>query len=137
MTTYPFGLKIMADHCSDDCLWTIDPQPTDWPTVYNTLPTLLLDDLEAWGIWYSHRLEERPIAKAEIVAFAQIGFKLAGDVKACLPDWRILYFDDAAYAGLWWRKAINCREWLYEIMLKEEFAHHVSFDQKLANFRLL
>jgi uncharacterized protein YbcC (UPF0753/DUF2309 family) len=86
-------VRIMADHCADP-LWGPDgtmESLEDLPVTED-----LRDRLDAWQQWYDvHSLDDPGFDTA---AFSRTGRELAKGVKAQLPDWTIIYFDEAAAA---------------------------------------
>ena len=95
-----YCVKIMADYCADECLWSHGNNSVDWQEVREAIPPHLIEELKDWGYNYGPHVEEEPILKEEIRTFAERGLELAKSVKACLPNYRVYYYDDYRYAVL-------------------------------------
>ena len=86
-------VRIMADYCADP-LWG----PDGTAQCLDELP--VSEDLRArvaaWEEWFDlHSLDNPDFDQA---AFSRAGLALAQEVKARLPDWTVIYFDEAAAA---------------------------------------
>lgn len=88
-------VRIMCDYCADP-VWV----PNGAGTSLDSLPVSegLRGDLERWSAWYD-RHDDFGGPKLDVPAFAAEGRTLAGRVKAELPDWTVIYFDEEALAG--------------------------------------
>jgi hypothetical protein len=87
-------VRIMADYCAEP-LWG----PDGTMQYLDELPISadLRARLAAWEDWFDlHSLDNPDFDRA---AFSQAGLELACDVKAQLPDWTVIYFDEAAANG--------------------------------------
>lgn len=87
-------VRIMGDYCADP-LWG----PDGTMEALDDLPVSadLRARLAAWEKWFDlHSLDNPDFDKA---AFSSAGLALAREVKAQLPDWTVIYFDEAAAAG--------------------------------------
>ena len=92
MTTKPpRWVRVMADYGSAG-LWDHDGAPLN----PNRLPlsSKLRERLTRWCVRFQRSFER----EIDLDAFAAEGHAIARAVKAELPDWSIVYFDDAAAA---------------------------------------
>lgn len=110
-------VRIMADYCSDGvwdsegCGCTVD----DFP-----LSDGLRAAIRAWAEWYDRDCDDgmpdpRPFPRAE---FSAHGLALAHQVKAELPDWTVIYFDEEQAAKAGWGGDRSAFE--YEIKAGDE-----------------
>jgi hypothetical protein len=87
-------VRIMADYCADGvwardgCGGCADELPVD---------PALIARIRAWQEWYDTKAAdfESP-SPFDVKAFAAEGLAIARAVKAALPDWTVMYFDEAA-----------------------------------------
>ena len=82
-------VRIMADFCADG-VWLKDGAGTtadDLP-----ISTRLRDELRSWQRAYDKDGDEPGFDAA---VFSKWGYKIALDVKRELPDWIVIYFDEA------------------------------------------
>lgn len=80
----------MADYCSDGVwkhgggMMSLDGLPVSLP---------LKDAINAWLFWFHHdENTSRPLGR---LAFSDMGRYLAHSIKRELPDWTVVYFDEA------------------------------------------
>jgi hypothetical protein len=90
-------VRIMADYAADG-VW----DKTGAGCCADELPIepTLVERLRAWQAWFddlSDDNERNPDWDA--AAFAREGLAIARAVKAALPDWTVIYFDEAALAA--------------------------------------
>ena len=82
-------VRIMADYCADG-VWLKDGAATtadDLP-----ISPRLRDELRSWQRTYD---EDADKPGFDVAAFSKWGRKIALDVKRELPDWTVVYFDEA------------------------------------------
>ena len=87
-------VRILADYCADP-LWGPDGSMEsleDLPVSQD-----LRARLETWEEWYDLQSLDNP--EFDAAAFGRAGLELAREVKAQLPDWTVVYFDEAAWAA--------------------------------------
>jgi hypothetical protein len=75
---------------------------------FGTLPVAaeLRDRLAAWNDWFSADCDAAALAdptagRFDVIAFSNQGFRLAKAVKRALPDWTVLYWDEALDWRYW------------------------------------
>lgn len=100
-------LRLMADHCSSG-FWDEDGanlDPENLPVFY-----WLKRMIEDWQAVYDR--EAMDMDKFDVKTFSKNGYALAVKLKQNLPDWTIMYYDEAA---AWENKTRS--EFLKEIVL--------------------
>lgn len=90
-------VRIMCDYCADP-LWGPDGAMEvleDLP-----VPEELRERLRAWAEIYDAQDPCSPDGiRLDLPAFAEEGRSIAQEVKAALPDWTVIYFDEEAADG--------------------------------------
>ena len=89
-------VRILADNSADG-VWDIEGCgccADDLP-----IPAALIDRIRAWQAWYDRDENGWGLFKGDVDAFAAEGLAVARAVKAALPDWTVVYFDEAARVG--------------------------------------
>lgn len=97
-------VRIMADYGTEGSpVWSQDGTLED----IGELPVSsgLRAALEGWVNWYdcdsdNHDLHNDSTTPWDVVAFASVGLTLARLVKRSLPDWTVIYFDEALRANI-------------------------------------
>lgn len=87
-------VRIMCDYCADP-LWG----PNGGMEVLEGLPVPedLRERLRAWAALYDAQDPGSPDGiRLDLLAFAEEGRSIARAVKAALPDWTVIYFDEEA-----------------------------------------
>ena len=86
-------VRIMADSCADG-VWaegggfcSADQLP---------ISAALIERIRAWQDWYDRDENDWGLFKGDVQAFSQEGLVIARAVKSALPDWTVVYFDEAA-----------------------------------------
>lgn len=89
-------VRIMADYGAEG-IWDkrgFSREPESIP-----LSCELSTRVYAWQDWYDRQCTDYlPENQLDVVAFAAEGLAIARAVKAALPDWTIIYFDEARLA---------------------------------------
>jgi hypothetical protein len=90
-------VRIMADALADG-VWDRDGCGDRADAL--PVPADLVARIRAWQAWYDRDGwgddAGRPLARFDLDAFAAEGLAIAQAVKAALPDWTVIYFDEAA-----------------------------------------
>lgn len=101
-------VRVMCDFCAN-CLWDRDGVMVS----YDELP--VSDDLKKrmvfWQSWHDARNSHDPIPYLD--EFAHYGLEIAKEVKRQLPEWTVVYFDEAA---AYHDRFGNSEKYEYEIM---------------------
>lgn len=94
----PNWIRLMADYSSTG-LWHKNGPSVE--TSYLPVSAPLLERLEAWCGWYERNDDYLPEAERKSAfdyqGFAAEGLAIARGIKAELPDWTVIYFDEMAY----------------------------------------
>ena len=93
-------VRILADDRADG-VWNrhgISGYPEDLP-----ISADLVARIQAWQKWYDDAADEAyehdpPFKTLDVISFAAEGLAIAHAVKAALPDWTVVYFDEARCA---------------------------------------
>jgi hypothetical protein len=92
----PRFVKVMADHTSTG-LW--DSQGVSEETSFVPMSAPLLARLGAWCVWYEtnedYKSPDERRAEFDYAGFSAEGLAIAKAIKAELPDWTVVYFDEA------------------------------------------
>lgn len=83
-------IRIMSDYCADG-VWQKDGAGTSADEL--PVPKPLIARLRAWQELYTSEEVDEP-------AFSIEGLLIAQEVKKALPDWTVIYFDNAAADGV-------------------------------------
>jgi hypothetical protein len=86
-------VRIMADYSADG-VWHRDgcgDSADELPVGAD-----LIARIRRWQAWYEQDDPRDPDARFDVEAFAAEGRAIAQAVKAALPDWTVVYFDEAA-----------------------------------------
>ena len=62
------------------------------------VPAALVERIRAWQAWYDRDENSWGLFGGDVVAFSAEGLAIAKAVKAVLPDWTVVYFDEAKSA---------------------------------------
>lgn len=89
-------VKVMADYCSTG-LWNKDGINMD--VAFYTLSPPTVNALRDWCLWYEKNDDYMPEGQRkrppfDIEAFATEGLRVAKMIKADLPDYTVMYFDE-------------------------------------------
>jgi uncharacterized protein YfaT (DUF1175 family) len=89
-------VRILADSCADG-VWVRDGGATS----ADQLPVSqdLIDRIRQWQAWYDRDQNDWGLFNGDVEAFSNEGREIARAVKAALPDWTVVYFDEAASAS--------------------------------------
>jgi hypothetical protein len=87
-------VKVMPEYTSTG-LWNTQGANLEESEV--PMSAALLNRLRAWCAWYERNDEHLPMPdrKFDLDAFSAEGLKIAQALKAELPDWTVVYFDEA------------------------------------------
>ncbi|MDO6965228.1 hypothetical protein [Rhizobium alvei] len=86
-------VRIMADHAAHG-VWDDEGLP-GYPEDL-AIPQDLVDRIGAWQEWFDRdSTDYLPENRLDLPAFSKEGLEIAKAVKAALPDWTVIYFDDA------------------------------------------
>ena len=90
----PRFVKVMADYSSTG-LW--DSQGCSVEETFAPMSAALLERLRAWCRWYESNEDynPEPVEQFDYAAFSAEGLNIARALKAELPDWTVVYFDEA------------------------------------------
>ena len=86
-------VQIMCDFCADP-VWDREGVPAELADL--PVSESLQERLRAWQEWYEREadaIDGRPTF--DVASFASEGHALAREVKSALPDWTIVYLDEA------------------------------------------
>ncbi len=94
-------VKLMAE-LGEDGLWTLDGDAVaaDALPVDATLRARLRRWRESW-----ESQEEETWDRPDLEAFSAEGREIAGAIKAALPGWTVIYYDEAAAQQIPWERA--------------------------------
>ena len=87
-------IRVMADYSADP-LWDRDgcmAEVDDLP-----VSAALQERLLGWAEWYESNRAWEGDHSFDFEPFARLGLELARAVKRELPDWTVIYWDEAAY----------------------------------------
>lgn len=99
-------VRIMAVHGSEG-VWRMDGTEG----VLDDLPVArsLRDRLDAWqAVYDEHDDMDEAAPRLDVDAFAAEGLAIARAVKAALPDWTVVYHDEAAGAAGRLQQEVEC-----------------------------
>jgi hypothetical protein len=85
-------VRIMCDYSADG-VWHKDGCGDDADQL--PIEKTLIDRIRRWQDWYETGLRD---ADFDVKAFSAEGLSIARAVKEFLPDWTVIYFDEAALA---------------------------------------
>lgn len=89
-------VRILADSWTHG-VWTRDGGPADPDDL--PIPQGLIDRIRQWQAWYDRDENDWGVFKGDVEAFSDEGREIAHAVKAALPNWTVVYFDEAALAS--------------------------------------
>jgi hypothetical protein len=84
-------VRIMCDYSADG-VWHKDGSGDSADEL--PIDRELIERIRRWQDWYETGLDAD--SKFDVAAFSAEGLAIARSVKAALPDWTIIYFDEAA-----------------------------------------
>ena len=86
-------VRILADSSADG-VW----EKGGGATSADALPVSagLILRIREWQSWYDREEDDWGIFRGDVIAFSAEGLAIARAVKAALPDWTVVYFDEAA-----------------------------------------
>jgi hypothetical protein len=87
-------VRILADSSADG-VWAKDGCGTC--ADHLPVPPELIERIRAWQAWYDRDENDWGLFKGDVAAFSAEGLAVARAVKAVLPDWTVVYWDDAAW----------------------------------------
>ncbi|WP_063812538.1 hypothetical protein [Burkholderia cenocepacia] len=97
----PRWVRVMADYSSNG-IWAQSGGSAELE--YLPVSVALHQRLAAWCVWYEknddYLPEEERKANFDYAAFSAEGLAIAKAVKAELPDWTVVYFDEAKFRAL-------------------------------------
>jgi hypothetical protein len=95
----PRWVKVMAEYSSSG-LW--DSNGTHADEDFVPMSEALKARLKAWCLWYEKNEDylDTPDPAFDYVSFSAEGFAIAKAIKAELPDWTVIYFDEAKMPGI-------------------------------------
>jgi hypothetical protein len=110
------AVRIMCDWCADG-VWSVPGYPPESFADFRVSPELWAR-IQAWQNWYHQQNPSLDIdPDFDLDGFTAEGLLIARAVKAELPDWTIVYHDEAlGNYTLWWRH--HPRVCHYEIKAK-------------------
>ncbi len=99
------------------------------------------DELKArfreWQDWYDRDAPQIPgddPTRFDIEAFSRIGFGLASDLKAELPDWTVIYFDEKRAQDTAAKPTgVDRSQFEYEILPSNRFAENDAYGLQIDN----
>ena len=97
MTGQVKAVRIMCDFCADG-VWSAPSIPNSTMDGFR-VSDALWQRLQDWQRWHDSA-ETEPFADPDfdLTGFVAEGYAIARAVKAELPDWIVLYFDEALHA---------------------------------------
>jgi hypothetical protein len=95
----PRWVKVMADYSSTG-LW--DSNGANAEEDFVPMSAALKARLHAWCLWYEKNEDylDTPESIFDYVSFSAEGLAVAKAIKAELPDWTVVYFDEAKMPGI-------------------------------------
>ncbi len=94
-------VKLMAE-LGEDGLWTIDGDAASADQL--PVDAALRARLRCWReAWESQ--EEETWDRPDLEAFSAEGREIARSIKAALPEWTVIYYDEAAAQQIPWERA--------------------------------
>ena len=90
-------VRVMADYSSDG-LWDVDG--CGFGIDEMPVSAGLRNRIEVWCSWYEKSkfyLPERDRPEFDLETFSEVGLQLARSIKAELPSWKVIYFDESKY----------------------------------------
>lgn len=95
----PRWVKVMADYSSSG-LWNSNGANADVDFV--PMSAALRARLDAWCLWYEKNEDYlgTPDSDFDYVSFCAEGLAVAKAIKAELPDWTVVYFDESKMPGI-------------------------------------
>ena len=93
-------VKLMADYSASG-VWDAEGVMLELERLPISAP--LMAKIHAWASWYGQNDDYLPAAERSLPAFpfkafSAMGRELAGSLKAELPEWTVVYFDEYALA---------------------------------------
>jgi len=86
-------VRIMCDYAADG-VWDDDGVaccPEDLP-----LPADLAARIHDWQAWYDRDCTDYlPVNGLDVISFSMVGLAIAQAVKIALPEWTVVYYDEA------------------------------------------
>ena len=86
-------VRILADSSADG-VW----EKGGGATTADALPVsvALIQRIREWQAWYDRDEDNWGLFRGDVAAFSAEGLAIVRAVKAALPDWTVVYFDEAA-----------------------------------------
>jgi hypothetical protein len=109
ITTQPRWVKVMAEYTSTG-LW--DSRGTNVEESFVPMSPSLQARLNAWCVWYENNDDYLPESTGEFdyAGFSAEGLAIARAIKAELPDWTVVYFDEGAMRQAGENRTLHNRE---------------------------